>query len=159
MSSTIPVTAFREGLLRLVEETFQQVHGTYLDRGTSLFETLAPVTAEIASRRVAPACACLAAQIEHVAFYLEVSVRYARGEEFGRIDWDAAWRRTGATPEEWAALQERLQAAYRGVLALLGDDATFADERVIGEVMAIVAHTAYHLGEIRQALGALAAQS
>ena len=158
MSDTIPLAAFQEALLRLVEETFQQVHGIYLDRGTSLFETLAPVTAEVASRRVAPTCACLAAQVEHVAFYLEVAARYARGEEFGRIDWDAAWRRTGATPEEWAALQERLRAAHRGVLDLLGDEATFRDERALGGAMAIVAHTAYHLGEIRQALGVLAAQ-
>ncbi len=36
----------------MFDETFEQVQGMYLDKGTSLFETLATVTAEEASRPV-----------------------------------------------------------------------------------------------------------
>src|SRR6478736_1803568 len=138
MAKQIALAAFREALGRLIEETFEQVHGAYLDRGTSLFETLEPVSAEVASRRVSPSCACIAAQVEHTAFYLEVLARYARGEQVGRIDWDATWRRTGATPEEWAALKERLRAAHRAILAVIADDATWESDEAIGGSMAIV---------------------
>jgi hypothetical protein len=155
MADHIALTTFTKALLLLFEETFERVHGIYLDGGTSLFETLATVSAAEASRRVARACAPIAAQVEHTAFYLETSVRLARGEEVGPIDWAATWRRTSVTPEEWTALLERLRAAHRALLALAAEPATWADERAIGGAMGVLAHTAYHLGEIRQGLGVL----
>lgn len=85
-------------------------------------------------------------------FYLETLVRFARGEAVGEIDWQVAWRLTRVTPEEWNTLKERLREAHREVLTLTGDTATWQDERAIGGALAIVAHTAYHLGETRQAL-------
>ncbi len=78
--------------------------------------------------------------------------RYLRGETVGTVDWQANWRLTGVTPEEWAALQARLGEAYRSVSAVLRDFETWEGEHDIGGALAIVAHTAYHLGEIRQAL-------
>ena len=57
-------------LLEALDETFEQVHGIYLDKGTSLFETLATITAEQASQPVGGRCATLAAQVAHVDLYL-----------------------------------------------------------------------------------------
>ena len=85
-------------------------------------------------------------------------MRFARGEQVGRIDWDATWQRASVTDEEWDVLKGRLRAAHQGVMTMLGDEATWADEQAIGGSMASVAHTAYHLGEIRQALGVLLPQ-
>jgi len=59
-------------LLDALDETFEQVHGIYLDKGTSLFETLATITAEQASQPVGGRCATLAAQVAHVNLYLGV---------------------------------------------------------------------------------------
>ena len=143
---------FTETLNALLDETFEQVHGIYLDRGTSLFETLETISAEEASRPVSATCASIAAQVEHVRFYLEVLGRYARGEAVGKVDWQASWRLTTVTPEEWDALKGRLRDTHRDILAVVGDAWTWEDENAIGGSMAIVAHTAYHLGEIRQAL-------
>ena len=68
-------------LFELFEETFEQVHGIYLDGGTSLFETLATISAEEASLPVSATCATLAAQVEHVRFYLDVLETYLLNSE------------------------------------------------------------------------------
>jgi len=72
MSKQIPADSFTKELYELLDETFNQVHGIYLDKGTSLFETLETITAEQASRPVSATCASIAAQVEHVRFYLQV---------------------------------------------------------------------------------------
>ena len=52
MSTQIATDSFKKQLFLLFEETFDHVHGVYLDRGTSLFETLEAISAEEASRPV-----------------------------------------------------------------------------------------------------------
>lgn len=155
MTAQIPVEVFKQALHQLLDETFDTVQGIYLDRGTSLFETLATVSVEEASRRVAPSCACIAAQVEHVSFYLELVVRFVHGEVTERPDWQATWQRASVTPEEWEALKGRLRAAHQGILALVEETANWDNPRVVGGAIGMVAHTAYHLGEIRHGLGVL----
>jgi hypothetical protein len=152
MDRQIALAAYTTALQRLLDETFERVHGIYLDKGTSLFETLETISAEEASCPVSATCASIAAQVEHVRFYLEVLARYARGEAVGQIDWAASWRLTSVAAEEWDALKGRLRDAHRDTLAVVGDARTWENEDAIGGAMATMAHTAYHLGEIRQAL-------
>jgi hypothetical protein len=152
MARQIALDRFTNELYPLLEETFERVQGIYLDKGTSLFETPAAISAEEASRPVSAGCASIAAQVEHVRFYLEVLERYMRGEAVGTVDWQASWQLTGVTPEEWTALRGRLGAAYRSVSAVMRGFETWEGENDIGGALAVVAHAAYHLGEIRQAL-------
>ena len=152
MARQIALDRFTTELYAVLEETFERVQGIYLDRGTSLFETLATISAAEASRPVSASCASIAAQVEHVRFYLEVLERYLRGEAVGTVDWQASWRLTTVTPEEWAALQARLRDAYDSVSAVIRRIETWEGENDIGGALAVVVHTAYHLGEIRQAL-------
>ena len=79
-------------LYSLLDETFRNVHGHYLDKHTSLFETLATISAEEASQPVGDRCATLAAQVNHIRVYIEVLERSKRGEEVGQTDWAAIWR-------------------------------------------------------------------
>ena len=72
MNDQIQAGDFINALYILLDETFDDVKGIYLDQGTSLFETLAAVSAEEASIPVGGKCATLAAQVKHVAFYLDV---------------------------------------------------------------------------------------
>jgi hypothetical protein len=74
-------------LSSLLEETFENVHGYFLDRGTSFFETLAAISAEEASIPVGGRCATLAAQVRHVAFYLDVLEEALRTQRFERQEW------------------------------------------------------------------------
>ena len=69
---------FRSNLLAFMGETFEDKHqGIYLDKGTSLFETLETVSAKEASIPVGGKCASLAAQVAHVIFYIESFERFA----------------------------------------------------------------------------------
>lgn len=135
-----------------MEETFEKVEGRYLDRGTSLFETLTTVSAEETSRPVSARCTSIAAQVDHTIFYLEVIGRYILGTHEGQDDWEASWRHGHVTPDEWAALLDRLRATYQETLALLRGITTWESEEDLGGALNILVHTAYHLGEIRQAL-------
>jgi hypothetical protein len=143
-------------LLAVLEETFERVQGIYLDRGTSLFETLEGVSAATASRPIAAACAPLSAQVAHVTFYLEVLERALLDQEVGSNDWGEIWRTVGAVSEEqWAGLISQLRITYERVKGIIAGEQEWDGEDTIGAALAIVVHTAYHLGEIRQGLGVL----
>jgi hypothetical protein len=70
--SQIQAEQFTQALHMLLDETFDTVNGIFLDKGTSMFQTLATISAQEASVPVGGRCATLAAQVEHVAFYLDV---------------------------------------------------------------------------------------
>lgn len=153
MAAAIQHEHFTNALYSLLDETFDNVQGYFLDRGTSLFETLATISAEEASIPVGGRCATLAAQVKHVTFYLDVLERAVRTQQFERQDWGKIWRETaGVTPEAWDALKVALRASYDRIKVLIADTPEWADERQIGGAIAVIVHTAYHLGEIRQAL-------
>ncbi|CAN5533687.1 hypothetical protein BH10CHL1_BH10CHL1_35710 [soil metagenome] len=153
MSTQIQTAHFTQALYSLLDETFDNVHGFFLDPGTSMFETLATISAEEASIPVGGKCATLAAQVKHVAFYLDVLEKAIRTQQFERQDWGKIWRETSAvSPEEWEALKVALRAAYDRLKALINDTTEWPSEREIGGALAAIVHTAYHLGEIRQAL-------
>ena len=147
---------FSRELFEVFDETFEQVHGIYLDRGTSLFETLATISADEASRPVSARCASLAAQVAHVRFYIDTLSTYMRGENPGKVDWGEIWRTVEAvTPEQWAESQQQLKASYRDLRDLMNTFSSWQGENEIAGALAVLVHTAYHLGEIRQALCSL----
>jgi len=155
MSKTkqIQIEHFSQALYFLLDETFDNVHGIYLDKGTSLFETLATISAAEASIPVGGRCATLAAQVKHVAFYLDVLAENVRTQKFEPVDWDRIWRETSAvTPEEWESIKASLRQSQDRVKRLINDTAEWPTDRHIGGAIGMIAHTAYHLGEIRQAL-------
>lgn len=156
MAGHIQIGHFTAALYGLFDETFDNVHGYYLDPGTSMFETLATISAQEASVPVGGKCATLAAQVKHVAFYLDVVEKALRTQQYEQQDWDKIWRETSAvTPEEWESLKLSLRQSYVRIKELIDDTAEWPGERQIGSAMGIIVHTAYHLGEIRQALCSL----
>lgn len=153
MSGTIKTENLREGLSVVLVETFEKFSGIYLDEGTSLFETLATISAQEASIPVSASCAALSAQVEHVRFCLELLEEVVRGENAPPPDWDHIWNTVReVTDSEWQASQDRLRDTYGRITNLLNTFQDWDDARAIGGAVGMIAHTAYHLGEIRQAL-------
>lgn len=144
---------YLNSLMEFMEETFEaKHHGIFLDRGTSLFETLETITAEEASIPVGGKCASLAAQVAHVTFYIEVLARAIVHNDNTRVDWGEIWRTVEkVTPEEWEEYKRKLRGAYQRMSELFKENQVWNEDTISGS-MAIVVHTAYHLGEIRQAL-------
>jgi hypothetical protein len=136
-----------------MEETFESKHhGIFLDRGTSLFETLATVSSEEASIPVGGKCASLAAQVAHLTFYIESLEGFARYNDNSPRDWGLIWRTVEkVTPDEWEDLKSNLWDAYQRMDRLFRENNAWDEDRMVG-ALSIVVHTAYHLGEIRQAL-------
>lgn len=142
-----------QDLFDVLDEAFVTHHGIFLDKGNSLFETLETITAAEASIPVGGKCATLAAQVAHVNFYLEVLEDYILKKDRGKVDWGDIWRRVDkVSPEEWKAYQDQLKESYQRVISMLKSVEDWSDERPFGGALAIAVHTAYHLGEIRQAM-------
>ena len=144
---------FPNALFAYMEETFEaKHHGIFLDRGTSLFETLATISSEEASIPVGGKCASLAAQVAHVTFYIDSWERYVLYNDESPRDWGLIWRTVEkVTPQEWEELKGKLWDAYQRMNKMFAENKVWDEDRMVG-AMSIVVHTAYHLGEIRQAM-------
>ena len=144
---------FTNNLFLFMEETFESKHhGIFLDKGTSLLETLETITAQEASVPVGGKCASLAAQVAHVIFFIESFERFALQGDDSPRDWGYIWRTVEkVTAEEWEMYKSKLRDAYQRMDKLFHENNMW-NEDTIGGALSIVVHTAYHLGEIRQAL-------
>ena len=58
---------------------------------------------------------------------------------------------SGVTSQEWETSKAKLRDAYQRIMTLFKTNPVW-NETTMGGAMALVAHSAYHLGEIRQAL-------
>jgi len=141
---------FSSNVLAIIKETFEKVDGIYLDRNTSLLETLNAISAEAASRPVSESGTSIAAHLYHARFYIQVLRDYMDGKWNEGVDWKGSWSHVNVSDNEWESLRKELAEDYRDLLAYLQGIKDWSDERRLGGAIAIVAHTAYHLGAIRQ---------
>src|SRR5689334_13012601 len=132
----VTTEVFRSSLLTVLDEIFEHVHGYMLDRGTSLFETLATVSAEEASKPISANRASLAAQVNHVRFYLDAIMDNVKMGEYKPADWDSSWQVGPVDDAAWQDLIERLRTTYAEVRAFAS---TFDrwDEQFVGGAFAI----------------------
>jgi hypothetical protein len=151
MAQTIALDDFRSGLRYVLKEGFEKVEGVFLDPGDSLFETLATISAEEASRPLGEGSGNIAAKVNHIRFYLDAAIEVNRTGEYKKLDWASSWRIGEVGDAEWQDLIDRLRATYAEIMTFV-DTFDGWNDRYIGGAFGIVAHCAYHLGEIRQAL-------
>jgi DinB superfamily len=158
MSAQIPVERFKQALFECLDETFSNVHGIYLDKGTTLYETLAGVSAAEASRAISAGSATVAAQVEHIRFYLDVLNDYLRTGVDKTNNWREIWETVHeVTPDEWEDVKRRLRESHERVMTTINSFEKWDGKYDIAGALSILVHTAYHLGGIRQALGAIRA--
>jgi len=143
---------FRNSLLQVMAETFEKPIGIYLDPDTSLFQTMETISADEASIPVGGKCASLAAQVAHITFFIESFERFALQGDNSPRDWGEIWRTVEkVTPQEWEQYKSKLKEAYQRMDKLFRENNVWNEDN-IGGALSIVVHTAYHLGEIRQAM-------
>lgn len=157
MTELESINHLRSNLLTLLDETFggpSEQGSAYLDRGTGFSQTLEAVTAAQASQPAWPGATTIAAQVFHTRYYLDVLMVYARG---GRpdSDWAGSWARSTVSEAEWRELRDSLLDTYASVRSALEGEALPGDD-FGGAMLAVLAHSAYHLGAIRQQLSAQA---
>lgn len=147
----ISTEAFRMALVSVLEETFERVEQSiFLDKGDSFFETLADVSAEEASRPIAANGNSIAAQVNHVAVFVGWLNRMTTGEPVEMLDWAGTWSKNEVTPAEWDELVTELRTVYRDLRSYATTNTDWAP--YVEGSFGLVAHCAFHLGQIRHAL-------
>ncbi|MBI5867209.1 MAG: DinB family protein [candidate division Zixibacteria bacterium] len=158
MSDKITNEQFTKQILASVREAFEKPDGVFLDRGTSLFETLAGISCEQASRPLLDGGTTIAGHVFHTCFYLQVTIDYLEDRLNRKIDWKDSWIISTRNNSEWSELRGQLEREYATVIAYLSGVTDWTDLRILG-ALGILAHTAYHLGAIRQMATLVARES
>lgn len=118
-----------------------------------LLRQLDSIDAHTASTRNVPGKTTIAAHVDHVHYGLTLLNRWANGEAnpWADADWEASWQRGVVSEIEWQSLRDALRRefdSWRNVVQKRND---WNDTTAAG-ALASAAHTAYHLGAIRQIL-------
>lgn len=121
-----------------------------------LLRQLDAMDAATASKPPSPGRPPIAAHIDHVHFGLSLLNRWAKGDAdpWAGADWNASWRRTSVTDDEWRVMRDALRQeadAWRDVVTTR----TSWDHVSASAALSTAVHTAYHLGALRQILAAL----
>ncbi len=150
MPKQIDISEIVTGFRFLLTETFESVQGAYLDKGTSLFETLADISAEGASQPMGN-CATIAAHVAHSAYYLAVLEDRMFGRDLSYVNWNEIWEEVSSVdPDEWSRMIADLRATYERIKSHLDSAEAWEGINELSSMLGIIAHSAYHLGEIRQ---------
>jgi hypothetical protein len=151
-------SVFHAALSKLLIEIFEGPPGEeayMLNPGDpGLMRQLESISAASASTRPAPERPTIAAHVDHVHYGLSLLNRWIGGEEnpWATADWNASWRVTALNDEQWRALLGKLRLAVSTWLEGAARPRDW-DEVTAAGAISSVAHTAYHLGAIRQILG------
>jgi hypothetical protein len=153
---------FQRALQKISNEIFDgpPANEAYLlnpgDQG--LLRQLEAIDAHAASTRPMPGKTTIAAHVDHVHYGLTLMNRWAAGEPnpWSDADWDASWKRTTVSDDKWRSLRDNLRReaeTWRGHVA----KRTEWNDMSAAGALSSAAHTAYHLGAIRQIIAALEA--
>jgi hypothetical protein len=151
---------FRQALSTLLTEIFDGPPGNaafMLNPGDpGLLKQIESLSAELVSSRPIPGKTTVAAHVDHVHYGLSLLNRWAAGEEnpWKDADWSASWKRTVVSEEEWKALCQRLREAAANWKEAVENRGEWNELTATG-ALASAAHTAYHLGAIRQILASM----
>lgn len=141
---------FLKDILVILRETFEgspEGEGSaYLDRGIGIFNTLEKLSAEQVSRDAGGAT--IATHTEHAKFYLDRICEFMKGRT-EKVNWEQSWLIETVNETEWNALRDAVRKSYENVLLTFAEIETWNQDN-IGDAVAIIAHSAYHLGAIRQ---------
>ena len=151
---------FKRALVKLLVEIFEgppAQEAYVLNPGDAgLLRQLDGIDAGAASARPMAGKTTIAAHADHVHYGLTLMNRWAAGEAnpWAGADWNASWKRTTVNEEQWGALREKLRREVRNWREHVSARDDWNDTTAAG-LISSVAHTAYHLGAIRQILAGM----
>jgi hypothetical protein len=148
-------TLFKNSLSNLLIEIFDgpPASEAYIlnPKDPGLLRQLDSIDAATASTRPMPGKTTIAAHVDHVQYGLALLNRWIAGEEnpWATADWNASWQRTQVTTDQWQTLRDTLAKEVKNWQAAVAAKSDWDDTSAAG-ALASLAHTAYHLGAIRQ---------
>lgn len=141
----------RKSFKMLLKETFDGPgeNGSWYTEskpGSGFFGTLEKVSAEEASFLVQDTT--IAAHIDHTRYYLWMANTYIKGDK-PELDWSESWKISSVDESTWSRFKVELQNEYTTLLENI-HSLTSLDEQTLNGILGSLAHSAYHLGAIRQ---------
>jgi hypothetical protein len=155
-----PDDVFQRAITKLLTEVFfgpPASEAYILNPGDpGLVEQLETIDAAAASTRPMPGKTTIAAHVDHVCFGLSLLNRWSTGEAnpWANADWEASWKRDKVDEKQWRASRDNLRRESEAWQKHAAAQREWNDIAAAG-ALSSVAHTAYHLGAIRQILAAL----
>jgi hypothetical protein len=153
-------TIFQRALAKMLTEIFDGPPGSeayLLNPGDpGLLRQLDSIDARAASTRPMPGKTTIASHVDHIHYGFTLMNRWAAGEAnpFADADWNASWQRTSVTADQWQMLRDNLRRQGEIWRKAIANRTTWDDISAAG-ALSSAAHTAYHLGAIRQILAAM----
>ncbi|TCP28747.1 hypothetical protein EV207_11659 [Scopulibacillus darangshiensis] len=143
----------RNSVKTMVKETFEgppREGGMFTESrpNSGLFGTLDQLTANDAS--IAVNGTTVAAHADHTRFYLWGTNAILKVGKQPEMDWGGSWKINLVDEKGWNRIREELRHEYLTFLETL--DVIEWNEPLTKEVLGSLAHSAYHLGAIRQML-------
>ena len=123
--------------------------------GSGLLGTLENVSAEDASK-TQPTGSTVAAHVEHLRWSVALANAFTRGET-PELNWAESWTVQTVDAAAWEELRADLRSEFETLHRAIQTQEEIADEQMLTAMLAFTPHAAYHLGAIRQMVGAVRA--
>lgn len=155
-----PSSVLARALTSLLDEAFlgpppDAEYGNFTTGpGTGLLDTLKELSPEAVSGHIVPGRPAITAHAAHVLLSLATERALAAGLP-AEPDWDQAWQREATDEAARDSLAREVEAEYRAARAFLEGVDPY-DPEAVTRAVALVVHTAYHLGATRQLRAILA---
>ncbi|GEN88192.1 hypothetical protein MKY30_11925 [Oceanobacillus sp. FSL W8-0428] len=147
------IEVLKNAIKTMVKETFEGPSGegsmfTESRPNSGFFGTLEQLSANEAS--IAVNGSTIAAHADHTRFYLWGTNIILKDGKQPEMNWGESWQINLVDEKRWNQIQEGLRHEY--VTFLERVDAIEWNESLSKEALASLAHSAYHLGAVRQML-------
>lgn len=148
------------GIALLLNEAFAGPSGkgswfTDEDPDSGILGTLERLSAAEASVPLTPGDAASAAShASHLRYALHLANRAMKGENpYRDADWKGSWAATTVSETIWKELKDSLRLEFETLKTAVSDPAVWSSDMRVFGMIGNIAHSAWHLGAIRQALG------
>lgn len=153
MSESPPGAVMMELVTRMLKEAFEGAPGpwTYFtdtSRGTGILATINALSAAEASQVGGPGGSTIAAHVQHLIGSTRATALSLKGQHVS-LERGHGWTPTVVDERVWNALREALRSEYNALLVSVGMRMKW-NEEMVGTAYGAIAHSAYHLGAIRQ---------
>ncbi|MFC4617899.1 hypothetical protein ACFO4N_04045 [Camelliibacillus cellulosilyticus] len=145
----------RNSVKTMVKETFEgppvPVKGSWFtttEANSGIFGVLEGMSCDQASMSVHGTT--LAAQTDHIRYHMWGTNEIIKKGKQPEMDWGKSWDIHSVDEQQWNRIQEGLRHEYLTLLESI--DVIEWNELLTNEVLSSLAHSAYHLGAIRQML-------
>jgi hypothetical protein len=161
-NDSIQKSSLTKAVLALYDEAYlgspDPKAGTWFtdnDPKNGFLGTIESLSSAEASRSTTPGDPLtIASHVAHLEFSLDLANRAARGENpYPGAEWARSWDQRVVSDAEWQRLVASLRSEYEAFRAYLASGANWDEQDFMTGTLGLIAHGAWHLGAIRQALG------